>query len=114
MFQCFEPYELLNYWEITKICKPGSCNKQEQDQKINEIENFLISQRQTKVKFETFMKKGYCAYCLKLVKYDNQYEQSTYVTLFQIKSHETMSFPYYFEFQVGNYDLFTMYTDNER
>ena len=55
-------YDALQYWKIKKICKQGSYNKQDQDQKTNNIKNCLSDNIIPSIwkKFETFMKKAYC------------------------------------------------------
>ena len=42
----FWQYDAINYWKIKEICKQGSYNKLEQDQKANKIEKLLIRQHQ--------------------------------------------------------------------
>ena len=46
-FLVFWQYDATNYWKIKEICKQGSYNKLEQDQKTNKIEKLLIRQHQT-------------------------------------------------------------------
>ena len=40
-------WQALNYWKLEEICKQGSYNKLEQDQKTNNLEKLLIRQHQT-------------------------------------------------------------------